>query len=88
MFSVTVEMPGEFLVISFYGHEKLIIVSSPGRFFAVTEIKAFMAHMLMNYDISWNVNAPPFKHLWFNYHAIPDPSASILIRKRKGGVVS
>jgi len=55
----------------------------PGRFFAITEIKAFVAHLLMNYDIKLDPEAPPFKNLWFNFATIPDPAAHILVRKRK-----
>lgn len=56
---------------------------SPGRFFAVNEIKSFMVHLLMNYDIMLDPTAPPFKNLMLSAFALPDPSACIMVRQRK-----
>lgn len=58
--------------------------SSPGRFFAVNEVKAMMAHILLNYDIKLPGDAkvvPPGR--WFAGNRVPDPKAEMMFRKRK-----
>ncbi|KAJ2919582.1 hypothetical protein MD484_g822, partial [Candolleomyces efflorescens] len=56
----------------------------PGRFFAVNEVKAMMAHILLNYDIklpgdSQEVPAGQY----FAASRSPAPGAEVLFRKRK-----
>lgn len=55
----------------------------PGRFFAANEIKAFLVHILMNYDIMLDPDSPSFKNFWFNASAVPDPNAMLKVRKRR-----
>jgi hypothetical protein len=65
-------------------YSRTIILSSPGRFFAVNEIKAMVAHILLNYDIKLPGDAkvvPPGR--WFAGNRIPDPKAEMMFRKRK-----
>ena len=59
---------------------------SPGRFFAVNEIKMMLAWTIMNYDFKTeDGKRPADKHLQFiNF---PDPKAEILI-KRKSDLLS
>ncbi|EAU87973.1 cytochrome P450 [Coprinopsis cinerea okayama7 len=56
----------------------------PGRFFAVAEIKAMLAHLLMNYDFKLpnDSREPPTPH-WLGHTRLPNESAEILFRKRK-----
>lgn len=59
----------------------LIVNYSPGRFFAVNELKALMAHVVMNYDVTFEDEGvrPPNK--WFGISVTPDPTARVLFRK-------
>ena len=59
-------------------------VRSPGRFFAVNEIKAMAAHILLNYDIKLPGDAKvvPLGR-WFAGNRIPDPKAEMMFRKRR-----
>lgn len=51
----------------------------PGRFFALVEMKIFIAEVLLNYDVEYLPARPPPLHLlWLNYPS----NASIRIRKR------
>lgn len=51
----------------------------PGRFFAVLEIKIFVAHMLLNYDIEPIKTRPkPIHMMWANY----PPDAKLRMRRR------
>ncbi|KAH6912153.1 cytochrome P450 [Coprinopsis sp. MPI-PUGE-AT-0042] len=55
----------------------------PGRFFAVSEIKALVGHILLNYDIKLpggKTEAPPGK--WFAGQYRPDDTAHLLFRER------
>ena len=56
---------------------------SPGRFFAVAEIKATIAFILLNYDIKLDggaTKAPPGK--WFAGQYMPDDKARLLFKSR------
>jgi hypothetical protein len=58
--------------------------SSPGRFFAVNEVKAMIAHILLNYDIKLpgdSKEVPAGKY--FAASRSPAPGAEVLFRKRK-----
>lgn len=56
----------------------------PGRFFAVNEVKAMMAHMVLNYDIKLPGDSrDPPKGPWFAGSRSPHPTAEVLFRKRK-----
>ena len=61
----------------------LKIVLSPGRFFAANELKAMMAHVVMNYDVKFEQEGvrPPNK--WYGLSLGPDPTAKVLFRKRQ-----
>lgn len=57
--------------------------ASPGRFFAANELKAMMAYIVVNYDVKFEDDGirPPNK--WLGLTIIPDPTASVMFRKRK-----
>ncbi|TEB33836.1 cytochrome P450 [Coprinellus micaceus] len=56
----------------------------PGRFFAVNEVKAMMAHILMNWDIKLpNDSTVVPEGTWFGGGRAPNTKAEILFRKRK-----
>ncbi|KAG5651807.1 hypothetical protein H0H81_007330 [Sphagnurus paluster] len=55
----------------------------PGRFFAVNEIKALMVHVLLNYDVSFETNRGRPEDTWFGTLSAPDPSISVMFRKRR-----
>ena len=63
------------------------LFNSPGRFFAVNEIKCMMGHILLNYDIKWSNRdfleggyAPPINT--FRFSTLPDENATIMVRRR------
>ncbi|KAF8061617.1 cytochrome P450 [Lyophyllum atratum] len=54
----------------------------PGRFFAVNELKALLAHVLLNYDVAFENNGGRPADLWYGQSVIPDPTVSVMFRKR------
>ena len=59
---------------------------SPGRFFAVNELKALAAHVLVHYDIKFRDSSllpgEVPKDMWLGIICIPDSKAEILFRRR------
>ncbi|TFK68395.1 cytochrome P450 [Pluteus cervinus] len=55
----------------------------PGRFFAVDEMKAMLAYVLLNYDVKLEEGKGRPEATWFGGHRIPDRKAHLLFRKRK-----
>jgi cytochrome P450 len=55
----------------------------PGRFFAGNELKAMMAHVLLNYDIRSEVEGVRPANLHLGQTTLPNPSAKVLFRKRR-----
>lgn len=68
-----------------------LTINSPGRFFASTQVKAFIAHLIYHYDIKWandanGVPRPPGwrpENVWFGTNCAPNPNAEICIRRRE-----
>jgi hypothetical protein len=60
----------------------LMILRSPGRYFAVVELKAMLAHIVMNYDVKMEQEGVRPADLWFMYSCIPNRKAEVLFRKR------
>ncbi|KAI9663237.1 MAG: hypothetical protein M1821_008285 [Bathelium mastoideum] len=58
--------------------------SSPGRFFINQELKMLIAYILINYDIQHLPERP--KDKWLGTFVIPDPTATIQIRRRPGTI--
>ncbi|KAJ7454170.1 cytochrome P450 [Mycena latifolia] len=54
----------------------------PGRFFAATELKAMLAHILMNYDVKATKEGIRPADLTFGTMTVPNLRGTIMIRKR------
>ncbi|KAF8076048.1 cytochrome P450, partial [Lyophyllum atratum] len=67
----------DYLVFGNGGH------ACPGRFFAVNELKAFLAHVLLNYDVAFENNGGRPQDRWFGHASVPDPAVSVMFRKRR-----
>ncbi|QBZ65564.1 hypothetical protein PoMZ_12526 [Pyricularia oryzae] len=52
----------------------------PGRFFAATELKLLLAHMLLGYDIEPRQRP---RNKWYGIGRVPDMEATVRIRRRK-----
>ena len=55
---------------------------SPGRFFAESEVKAILAHILMTYDIEMPNGRP--SNVYFGEASLCDTNAEMMFRKRTG----
>ncbi len=55
------------------------LVYSPGRFFAVNELKALMSYVLMNFDVKMD-RVP--SSMWFSANQFPNQSSKVLFRRR------
>ena len=60
-----------------------VITHSPGRFFAVNELKAMMAYLLLNYDVKMENEGVRPKDSFKGTRTYPDPVAEVLFKKRK-----
>ncbi|KAJ7730228.1 cytochrome P450 [Mycena maculata] len=63
-----------------FGHGKH---ACPGRFFAATELKAMLAHVLLTYDVKAEVEGVRPPDYTTGMIAMPNPQAGIWIRKRR-----
>ncbi|CAL1693826.1 unnamed protein product [Somion occarium] len=63
-----------------FGHGKH---ACPGRFFAANELKAMLAHTVMNYDVKFENEGVRPPNVWFATTVSPDPTAKVLFRKRQ-----
>ncbi|KAI5118160.1 hypothetical protein M0805_005782 [Coniferiporia weirii] len=54
----------------------------PGRFFAVNELKAMMAYVLLMYGIKLETEGIRPANLWMGTRLSPNPAAKVLFRKR------
>ncbi|KAJ7667675.1 cytochrome P450 [Mycena polygramma] len=54
----------------------------PGRFFAAVELKAMLAHLVMNYDVKFVNDGPRPANQYLASACLPDSSAKIMFRKR------
>ncbi|KAF8335539.1 cytochrome P450 [Amanita rubescens] len=62
-----------------FGHGRQ---ACPGRFFAAAELKAMLAHVLLNYDIKMANDAGRPTNIPIASEMMPDPTAEVLFRKR------
>jgi len=62
-----------------FGHGKH---ACPGRFFAATELKTMLAHLVLNYDIKMEDEGVLPSPIWFNFVTVPNPKIEVLFRKR------
>ncbi|KAI0009521.1 P450 monooxygenase No.2 [Xylariaceae sp. FL0662B] len=63
-----------------FGHGKH---ACPGRFFAASEAKLILCHLLLRYDFRYPEGQSRPRNLLFSENLIPDPSARVLIHKRE-----
>ena len=61
----------------------LMTCASPGRFFAANELKAIMAHLIVNYDVKLEQEGMRPLNKYFGLAVLPDPTAVVLFRKRR-----
>ncbi|KAF8964278.1 cytochrome P450 [Flammula alnicola] len=54
----------------------------PGRFFAVNELKAMLAHVLLTYDVKLPDDGPRPENVWFQVGCSPNSTAQVIFRKR------
>ena len=58
----------------------MLFISSPGRFFAVNELKAMLAHVVLTYDLKMT-DIPQDTRSGINI--VPDMNAEVWFRKRR-----
>lgn len=58
------------------------VSDSPGRFFAVTELKAIFTHILLNYDVKFENDGVLPETTWFSDQQTPDRNAEVMFRAR------
>ncbi|KAL4251285.1 cytochrome P450 family protein [Abortiporus biennis] len=63
-----------------FGHGKH---ACPGRFFAANELKAMLAHIVLNYDVKFEHEGVRPENVWFGTTLVPAPTAKVLFRKRQ-----
>ena len=56
---------------------------SPGRFFAVNELKVVVAYILLHYDLKLAGDGTRPKNVYLARNILPDPTGKVLFRKRK-----
>ncbi|EPQ60474.1 cytochrome P450 [Gloeophyllum trabeum ATCC 11539] len=54
----------------------------PGRFFAAAELKAMLAHLVINYDVKLEDEGVRPKDTWFSTSRSPNRTAKVMFRKR------
>lgn len=61
----------------------LILLGSPGRFFAAQELKIMLVHVVLNYDIRLKEPGTLPRAVAFTNFNSPSHSASVMFRKRQ-----
>ena len=56
---------------------------SPGRWFAATELKTMLAHLVMTYDVKLKEEGCRPPNQWIGVTCVPNRSAQVLFRKRQ-----
>ncbi|KAF9002788.1 cytochrome P450 [Cyathus striatus] len=56
-------------------------IKCPGRFFAVNELKAMLAYIVLHYDVKIPTGIRP-PNTWFQQYIIPNTKAKVMFRKR------
>ena len=59
------------------------VLYSPGRFFVASELKTFLAHLVLNYDIKMEKEGqvPPVR--WFGTRLFVSRKAEVMFRERQ-----
>lgn len=55
---------------------------SPGRIFAVTELKLMLAHVFLNNDVKLENGGPHLANMFIESSVVPDRNGRIMFRKR------
>ena len=55
----------------------------PGRYFATSELKLMLAHVVMNYDIKLEKEGVKPEDLWIATARVPNPTTEVLFRRRR-----
>ena len=63
-----------------FGHG---IHACPGRYFAASELKLMLAHLVVNYDVRLENEGVRPADMWVATSCVPNPTAEVLFRKRK-----
>ncbi|KAE9393372.1 cytochrome P450 [Gymnopus androsaceus JB14] len=81
----TVIPAGTMVSVALYGmhyDDEIYEEADPGRFFAVNEIKALLAHVLVTYDLKLENDGEYPPEEWQEAALIPNMSAKVMFRKR------
>lgn len=60
----------------------MILIYSPGRFFATNELKVLLCHIIINCEFK-GLAAKRTEDSFFGFNRTPDTSVNLLIRNRK-----
>jgi len=58
--------------------------SCPGRFFAATEMKMMLAHIVMTYDVKLETEGVRPADFWIEANRLPHQTAEVMFRRRQG----
>jgi len=56
---------------------------SPGRFYAATELKAMLAHLVLNYDVKLENEGVRPVDVWLGPNCVPNQTAEVMFRKHQ-----
>ena len=56
---------------------------SPGRYFAAHEMKAVLAHIIVNFDVKLDGDGTRPPNVYFAMGVVPAPHGRVLFKKRK-----
>ncbi|KAI9568081.1 hypothetical protein HD554DRAFT_2102827 [Boletus coccyginus] len=74
------QLPSTSLEYLPFGHGRH---ACPGRFFAASELKSMLAHVVMSYDIKPEDDKTRSKGLRAGLRVSPDPAAKIMFRRTR-----
>ena len=60
--------------------------SSPGRFFAASELKAMLAYIVVNYDMKIANDGPRPENIYIRFNVVPNPRGAVMFRRRKASI--
>jgi hypothetical protein len=76
--SVTVDIHGETISLTSPSIIPDFCLSSPGRFFAAIELKAMMAHLVLNYDVKLENEEVRPPDIWLGGYWVPNRKANVM----------
>ena len=84
-------MPGtslEVLLSTSTGARLTAILDSPGRFFAVMQMKLILANIIVHYDLKLGGDGNRPKETFMGFSVLPARDGVVLFRKRRSGWLS